>query len=64
MDVKNETEITEASLHMVVTVTLSLVVQITLNGSNQFITKLIYEQKRAIIDTSTRRKSTTSAKPG
>ena len=60
MDVKNETELTAASCHIVVTVAPALSMEITLNGSNQFITKLIYEQKITISDASTRRKSTTT----
>ena len=67
MDVKNETELTAASCHIVVTVAPALSMEITLNGSNQFITKLIYEQKITISDASTRSKSTTTqhlARPG
>ena len=64
MDVKKETKLTEASFHMVMTVTPALAMQITLNVSNQSIKKIVYEQKRDISNASTRRKYITSTTPG
>ena len=48
---------------MVVTVTLASTMQITLNGSNQFIIKLSNEQKTIIINSSKRRRTSPVQQP-
>ena len=60
---KKQNESTAALFYIVVTMTPALAMQITLNGSNPFITKLINKQKKMVIDAITDRKSTTSATP-
>ena len=49
---------------MMVTGTLSLAMQIMLNGPNKFIVKLTNERKKKIIDARTGRKYTASASLG
>ena len=64
MDAKKIYEPTAALFHMVVTVTLASAMQITLNGSNQFIGKLSKKQKKTIRDASTSSENISMATPG